>query len=104
MKMEPNQEEQPTKSTARGAAIPMPWNSNTNIDDNHNNNTNTTSPTPPSTTNEDKNNDGDGVRAPKRGRQNSEPISEEMLVLPPQKKPANEVNEGVEVCELSKGC
>jgi hypothetical protein len=50
----------------------------------------------------DKSNDGDGVKAPKRGRQSSKKLAspaEEMLVSPPQKKPAIGVK-GMEVCEL----
>jgi hypothetical protein len=102
--MEPKQSEQPAKSTAKVAAIPMPWTSNTNIDENHDNNTNTTSPTP-STTNADKDNDGDGVKAPKkRGRQNSKeksaPLADEEILSPPPKKPSIEVSKGMEVCEL----
>jgi hypothetical protein len=105
LEMEQKQSEQSTKSTAEGAAaaIPLSWTSDTNMYDNHNNNTKTTSPSP-STTNEDKNNEGDGVRAPKRGRPSSKnksaPLDEEMLVSPPQKKPANEINKGMEVCKL----
>jgi hypothetical protein len=99
LKMEPQQKEQPTKSIAKvAAAIPLPRTSN--MDENNNNNT---SPTP-STTIEDKNHDGGGVKAPKWGRQSSNeksgPLAEEILVSPPQKKPANEVNKGMEVCEL----
>jgi hypothetical protein len=70
------------------------------MDDNNNNNTNTSSTRP--TTNVDKSNDGDGVKAPKRGRQSSKKLAspaEEMLVSPPQKKPAIGVK-GMEVCEL----
>jgi hypothetical protein len=70
----------------------------------NNNNRNTTSP-PPSSTNEDKNHDGGGVKAPKRGRPSSKvksaPLAEEEVFSPPQKKPANEVSKGMEVCELS---
>jgi hypothetical protein len=101
LEMEPKQSEQPAKSIAEGAAIPMPW--YTNMDDYHNNNTNTTSPTP-STTNEDKNHDGDGVKAPKKRerpstKKKSAQLAEEMSP-PSQKKLATEVNKGMEVCGL----
>jgi hypothetical protein len=94
LEMEPKQRGQPAKSTAEGAAIPMPW--YTNMDDNNGTNT--------STTNEDKNKDGHGIKALKRGRQSSKEKSatqvEEVLVSPPQKKAAIESNKGMEVCEI----
>jgi hypothetical protein len=104
LEMKPNQKEQPAKATSKvAAAIPLPWNGNMDDNDNPYNNTNITSPTR-STRNEEKHNDGDGGEAQKRGKQNSKksaPLAEETLMSSPQKKPAIDVNKGMEVCELT---